>query len=199
MAGVRKTGPWEQTSRMLSRAAGGLEGAIMTALRQEAEMLRGTIVKGITAQAPGGQAFTPLSKLTLASRALKGRGGSKALIETASLRNSIKAEVKGNLAAFVGVPRSAQTKGGKSAMNIAQIHEFGGAPVIQKITPKMRRFLFALYRKAGIEPDTDKAGRGVVVHQIPPRPFLRPSFEQWKQGVRERFHKRVNQALGLPW
>ena len=46
------------------------------------------------------------------------------------------------------------------------------APVIIPMTPKMRRFLFALLRQAGKEP-TGGSGRGVIVVQVPAA-FLRP-------------------------
>ena len=34
-------------------------------------------------------------------------------------------------------------------VDLAKLHEFGGPPVIIPMTPKMRRFLFALLRQAG--------------------------------------------------
>lgn len=189
-----KTGDWALARRVLTGGAGKLRAAIETAMRQEAEGLRNEIVQGITSQAPGGEPFKPLSPLTIATRKLKGRGGTKALIESASMRNSVRVVFRSSeLAAFVGVPRAA---GGGKRVSIAKLHEFGGPPVIQPITPKMRRFLFALYKKAGKEPDTDAAGRGVVVHQIPPRPFLRPAFARWSKGVKQRFHARVAKSLG---
>ena len=57
-------------------------------------------------------------------------------------------------------------------VDVAKLNEFGGPPVIIPMTPKMRRFLFALLRQAGKEP-TGGSGRGVIVVQVPARPFLR--------------------------
>ena len=37
-------------------------------------------------------------------------------------------------------------------VDVAKLNEFGGPPVIIPMTPKMRRFLFALLRQAGKEP-----------------------------------------------
>ena len=60
----------------------------------------------------------------------------------------------------------------------------------------MRRFLFALLRQAGKEP-TGGSGRGVVVVQVPARPFLRPAFEKFREGASRRFLERVAQQLGF--
>ena len=98
---------------------------------------------------------------------------------------------------FVGVLRKARGKGGSSLANVAEIHEFGAGPFVVPMTPKMRRFLFALLKKAGVEPSNSGGGKGVVVIQIPPRPFLRPAFEAFKKGVQKRFLQRIAQAIGL--
>jgi hypothetical protein len=59
---------------------------------------------------------------------LKGRGGSKALLVHGDLRNAIAVIVQGD-EAFVGVPRKARGKDGKSVVDVAQVQEFGaGAP-----------------------------------------------------------------------
>jgi hypothetical protein len=60
----------------------------------------------------------------------------------------------------------------------------------------MRRFLFALLRKAGKE-STGDSGRGVIVVQVPARPFLRPAFNKFREGVSQRFLERVAKELGL--
>lgn len=80
--------------------------------------------------------------------------------------------------------------------DIAKRNEFGGPPVIIPITPKIRRFLFALLRKAGKEP-TGGSGRGVIVVQVPARPFLRPVFDKFREGTSKRFLDRVAKELGL--
>ena len=81
-------------------------------------------------------------------------------------------------------------------VDVAKLNEFGGPPTIIPITPKMRRFLFALLRQAGKEP-TGGGGRGVIVVQIPARPFLRPAFDKFRQGASQRFLERVAKELGL--
>ncbi len=77
----------------------------------------------------------------------------------------------------------------------AEIQEFGGPPVIIPMTPKMRRFLFAMLRKSGQAPPGG-TGSGVVVVQVPARPFLRPAFNNFRTGSERRFLERVAEELG---
>ena len=192
---VSRTGDWARARRLLTAAPQRLQAAIGTAVRQEAHALRNEIVQGLTSQAPGGETLKPPSPLTIAARQLEGFGGSKALIVRGDLRNSITVIVQGD-EAFIGVSRSARSKDGASMVDLAKLHEFGGPPVIIPITPKMRRFLFALLRKAGKEP-TGGGGRGIIVVQVPARPFLRPAFDKFREGASRRFLERVARELGL--
>ena len=192
---VSRTGEWARARRLLTAAPQRLQAAIGTAVRQEAHALRNEIVQGLTSQAPGGETLKPPSPLTIAARQLEGFGGSKSLIVRGDLRNSITVIVQGD-EAFIGVSRSARSKDGASMVDLAKLHEFGGAPVIIPMTPKMRRFLFALLRQAGKEP-TGGSGRGVIVVQVPARPFLRPAFDKFREGASRRFLERVARELGL--
>jgi phage gpG-like protein len=192
---VMRTGDWARARQLLAAGPQRLRSAIGVAIRQEAQGLRNEIVQGLTSQAPGGEPIKPPAPLTLAARQLEGFGGTKALLVRGDLRNSITVIVDGD-EAFIGVPRSARSSGGESLVDLAQLHEYGGPPVIIPITPKMRRFLFALLRQAGTEP-TGGSGRGVVVVQVPARPFLRPAFEKFREGASRRFLERVAQQLGF--
>ncbi len=192
---VSRTGDWARARRLLTAAPQRLQAAIGTAVRQEAHALRNEIVQGLTSQAPGGETLKPPSPLTIAARQLEGFSGSKALIVRGDLRNSITVIVQGD-EAFIGVSRSARSKDGASMVDLAKLHEFGGPPVIIPMTPKMRRFLFALLRQAGKEP-TGGSGRGVIVVQVPARPFLRPAFDKFREGAGRRFLERVARDLGL--
>ena len=190
---VMRTGDWARARQLLAAGPQRLRSAIGVAIRQEAQGLRNEIVQGLTSQAPGGEPIKPPAPLTLAARQLEGFGGTKALLVRGDLRNSITVIVEGD-EAFIGVPRSARSSGGESLVDLAQLHEYGGPPVVIPITPKMRRFLFALLRQAGKEP-TGGSGRGVVVVQVPARPFLRPAFEKFREGASRRFLERVAQQL----
>lgn len=192
---VSRTGDWARARRLLTAAPQRLQAAIGTGVRQEAYALRNEIVQGLTSQSPGGEPLKPPSPLTIAARQLEGFGGSKALIVRGDLRNSITVIVQGD-EAFIGVSRSARSKDGASMVDLAKLHEFGGPPVIIPMTPKMRRFLFALLRQAGKEP-TGGNGRGVIVVQVPARPFLRPAFDKFREGASRRFLERVARELGL--
>ena len=192
---VTKTGDWALARRLLTAAPVKLKAAVGMAVRQEAQLLRREIVQGITKQAPGGEPFKPLSPLTLAARKMKGRGGTKALMVRGDLRNAIAAIVEGD-EAFVGVPRKARGKDGKAMVDVAQVQEFGAGPIVIPMTPAMRRFLFALLRKAGEEPKGG-SGKGVVIINVPARPFLRPAFKTFSQGSQARFLARVAALSGL--
>jgi phage gpG-like protein len=192
---VSRTRDWARARRLLTAAPQRLQAALGTAVRQEAHALRNEIVQGLTRQAPGGEPLKPPSPLTIAARELEGFGGTKALIVLGDLRNSITVFVQGD-EAFIGVSRSARSKDGASMVDLAKLHEFGGPPVIIPMTPKMRRFLFALLRQAGKEP-TGGSGRGVIVVQVPARPFLRPAFDKFREGASRRFLERVARELGL--
>lgn len=134
---------------------------------------------------------------------MKGLGGTKALIARADLRNAV-AVVPGGDEVFVGVPRKAQGKDGKSLVDVAAIHEFGAGPVAIPMTPAMRRFLFAMLRAAGAaERHTPRGGqaggggRGVIIVRIPPRPFLRPSFRLFVHAAPKRFLGRVAREMRM--
>ena len=193
---VHKTGDWNLARSILAAAPVTLKANIGMALRQEAHALRKEIVQGITDQAPGGKSFKPLSALTQAARELKRFKGSKALMVRGDLRNAIAAIVRGD-EAFIGVPRKARDKDGKPAIDVAQLNEFGSDPIVIPITAKMRRFLFVLYAQAGRTLSGGGSGKGVVVTQIPARPFLRPAFEKFMKGAQHRLLRRISKGMGL--
>jgi hypothetical protein len=117
----------------------------------EAEELKRQIVRGLNAQAPGGQPILPLSKGTIEKRKLRRFRGTKALLQRAFMMRSIRVKKFSggprNPNAFVGVLRTARAKDGRSLANIAEMNEFGSRPILIRITPKMRRFLFVLGRR----------------------------------------------------
>lgn len=194
--GAQQTGDWALARRLLARGPARLKDAIGTAVRQETQLLRKTIVEGLTNQAPGGQPIQPLAATTLAARRLKSFRGTKALLRRGDLRNAITVVVEGD-EAFIGVLRKARGRGGAAMVNVAQVQEFGAGPFIVPITPRMRRFLFLLLRRAGMPLNRERGGRGAVVIRIPPRPFLRPAFETFKRGAQKRFLRRVAELAGF--
>jgi len=147
---VMKIGDWSLARRILSGASRRVKDAIDKAVLQEAQFFRTKIVEGLRRGAPGGQALQPLAPTTLAIRRFRGFKGSKPLIVHGDLWNSI-AVVKQADRVFVGVLRTAKSKGGQSLVNTAAIHEFGSRAIAVKLTPKMRRFLHAALRSAGLD------------------------------------------------
>lgn len=192
---VKRTGDWALARRLLESGPARLRSAVASGLRQEAHALRNEIVRGLTNQAPGGTAIEPVSALTLAARRLSGFDGTKALLVRGDLRNAVAVIIDGDVV-FIGVPRKARSNGGKSLVDVAETQEFGGPPVVIPITPKMARFLAVLFKEAGKEPSAG-SGAGVVVVQVPARPFLRPAFDAFRQGASERFLRRVAKELGF--
>jgi len=192
---VMRTGEWAKARALLPSGSTKLRGAVERGLAREAHALRAEIVDGLTKQAPGGQPLKPLAAMTLAARQMQRFGGTKALVRRGDLRNAV-AVVKRGDEVFIGVPRTARSADGKGLVDVARVHEFGAQPTIIPITPAMRRLLFATMRKAGIAPRGGPS-RGVVVVQIPARPFLRPAFERFSVGASGRFLAHVARELGL--
>jgi hypothetical protein len=190
---VRRTGPWPIARRLLAALPARLAPVLRAAVAQEAHQLRAQIVDGLTQQAPAGAAFRPLAPLTLAARRLRRFAGTKALLRTGDLRNSI-AVLTTSAGVFIGIARSARATDGRSLVDIAQVHEYGTAPIVIPITPSMRRYLAVLFREAGRGRAAGPSA-GVVVVQVPARPFLRPVFAAFQRGFDERLLQRAERLL----
>ena len=178
--GVSKTGEWQKAITDISAIAspGVFQRAMRKTLQQDGIWLRKQIVTGIRKQAPAGKKFKPLAASSVATRRFRGFRGQKALIRSGDLRNSIQVKMVGT-AAFVGALRSKRSRDGRSLANIARAQEFGTKPKAVTITPKMRRFLFAMLRTTKATRGVAGAGGGVIIIKIPPRPFLRPVFDKF--------------------
>lgn len=169
---LRLSGLWDEAFRTFPELRRQVPAAINAAMAQEANELRKRIVRQFTEQKPIGGTWKPLSALTLRSRRVQGFGGSKILIRTADLRNSVQVVKMGAGVFFVGVNRTAgAVKGGtrnqrrsassRKAMsfravapsaakskplqlvNLGLVHEFG-ATVKVKVTAKMIRYFFGV-------------------------------------------------------
>ena len=189
-------GEWNQAIGTLKGAARRIEAAQRKAMLQEAQFFRTKVVEGLRTQAPGGKRLRPLAASTLAVRRFVGIRGRKALIARADLRNSINV-VQQRGGVFVGVLRTARGSAGQSLVNVAKIQELGLQRLI-RITPKMRRFLQAAFRAAGL-PREPPGGATLGVIRIPARPFLRPVAEKFFGNlaqVRSRYTKRLSKILG---
>lgn len=192
------TGDWDKAMRILTGAPKVIPQALHQAVLQEAHEIRRKMVAGFDTGAPAGQKFAAHSPLTLAVRRMRGAKGSKIMVVSAALRNSISVVAVGQGAAFVGVLRTKRHKSGKSAVDIAKIHEYGKTWTMP-MTPRMRRFLFAAMRKAGIPPRPrakGAPGAASVTIRIPPRPFIGPVIAAHdREGMNARFAAAIAKAL----
>lgn len=199
------TGDWRQTARTLGQARARMTRALDTAVRQEAEDVRKQILDGIRKQAPAGEEFLPISRLTRALRRARGFRGSKALIRTAAMMNGVTVSRAGRGRYFVGIKRSARGKRNEPLINIALIHE-EGRTYVMRVTPKMRRFIMSALRRAGMlrkkrEGSGGESGfsRGYIVVTIPARPFMGPVIRKVRANapaLRARLGRRVARELG---
>lgn len=200
MIQIKLVGDWSKAARITDSMGARFAKAQERAVLQEAHYLRGQIIKNITSGgALAGAPFAGLSPGTLVVRAFRGFGGTKPLIVTGALRNSVSVVKLSGGAVFVGIRRGAAGKGGKGGANLAELHEFGGSWT-QRMTAKMRRFLAAAFRKAGRPFGQGKGskGAGVIVVRIPARPFVGPVVERFArpEDVKERFWKVVAAGMG---
>lgn len=200
MAGVRigLAGDWRRAARILTVAPVRIRIALDRAVLQEAQFFRRKVVEGFREQAPGGQPFKPLAETTLAMRRFNNFGGTKALIVRGDLRNSVKVVKKTTplgAEAFVGVLKSARSKDGKSLVNIAEVHEFGSRPIVIEVTPAMRKYLAMVFEQelGGVSGGSGGFSTGIIIVQIPARPFLQPVADKWFDGpdAALRFQARV--------
>jgi hypothetical protein len=191
-------GDWAKAARLLKQGPAIIEEAGRKALKQEAEFFRTKIVQGIRDQEPGGKHFKPLSPKTIAVRRFLGFDGTKALMRSGYLRNSITVTNRGN-DFFTGMLRSAKSKGGQSMVNIAELQENGSRPILIKMTPPMMRLLAAAFRAAGLTaPEPSGAGATrILIVQIPARPFIGPVFDKYGpiSVARPRMEERLRQIL----
>lgn len=180
----------------LVQFANRLSVAISQSIAYEATVLAGDIRRGIRSGAPGGKRFAPLAESTI-----KMKGSSKPLINHGDLLRSVHHERfnkdRYSASYFVGVHRREKTKDGGEMVNIAEAMEYGTNPYMIKVTERMRRFWYAMYKKGIFKAPLSK--KKVVIHHpgLKPRPFLQPSFDKWKSGAEMRIVQRIKKRLRI--
>ena len=195
MTALVKTGDWSKTRQTFFANATQLDHAIRKAMKQEGQFLRKKLVQGIRKQAPGGRQFKKLAKTTVATRRFRRFRGTKALIRTGGqgLIGSISVLQKKDFV-FIGVQRTVRADDGRLLADIMRLNEFGSKPIVIKITPKMRRFLFAAFKAhratRGVK---GNMALGVIVVRIPARPVFGPVFKRHAKPrvLRDRVMNRV--------
>jgi len=185
---IKKVGQWAQARSLFQRFPGEIKGALRTAVAQEAELLRTKIVQKISSGP-----FKPLSKTTLPVYSFMGKKhGGKPLIMHGDLLGGVKVVPKGQgPSLFIGIPAAARNRTGQSLVRLASVHE-EGRTIVLKMTPKMAAFLHMAFQAAGLPPPGGPSkNTGVIVIQIPARPFMEPAFADWERGHKQRIEQRV--------
>lgn len=190
---------WRLATRIMATSPQHVERAVGQIVHIEALYFVRMAKIGIRTQAPGGRRFKPISENTKRTRRFLGFRGTKALIVAGDLRNSIRSHRISSHSAFVGVLKGTRGKNGKDLTNIAAVHEFGAGPIVIRITPKMRAFMAA----AGLMPSTGAGtgsqapGVGVIVINIPARPFMGPTLDAHFRGpaFKNRVMWRISRGL----
>lgn len=198
-----KFGKWGAVFETLTNVKSNNEKAAKLALTTEAQFLRGKMLDGLRDQAPGGKQFKPLSEETLAVRKFLGFKGKKALLKHGDLRNGITVYKGASGTVFVGILRTATASDGQNLVDVALLQEKGSNPIVIKMTPKMRALLFAAFRKAGINRrDRVRAWRagayqstGIIVIQIPARPFIQPVIDKYGKDCEARIAKTYAESM----
>lgn len=177
---VTLEGDWKNKTEAGRRIARLMDVKIGQFLIREAEIMRMLVGHSFAAQGTP-RAWQKLSKWTIANRRLNRFGGTKALIWSGEMRKSISTSYDPNRkASFCGIKYKTKAPDGKSMVNLAKLHEYGSKKIAIRITPRMRRFLFVLakFLPRGMRwTKRNKRGHyttGIIVIQIPPRPFMGP-------------------------
>lgn len=190
--GIQLFGDWERARATVNTMVGKYQLALKKSTLQEAHFLRAKMIDYIKTSGDG--AMKPLAASTLAVRRFKGKNGTKPLIVTGGLRNSITVKWIGTETAFIGVLASAE----QGRVKIAEIAE-NGITIVMPYTPKAHRFLMAAFRNAGLAGEYSGASRtSIVVIRIPPRPIMAPVIEKYAKPemVKARFQKNLALNMG---
>lgn len=214
MSNVRMTGNWSEFARTLGRISSPQlwKASSSKAMGKEAHRLRNLIVKGFNSQGSSGTKWKKLSRLTVALRKAMGFSGTKALMRTGDLRNSIKARKEGE-DWFTGVHRKEKSRDGKRLVNIAMVHEFGSKkPIKIVVTEKLRKFFMAMFLKSTTPAQRKKLGRGkmpkyavmplsqskrVIITRIRKRPFIGPVWNSEKDKSSKNIIRDTMRGVGL--
>jgi hypothetical protein len=193
---IKQKGAWREVGRLLKDGPKFMRKSVEKELREFAKELRDKIVEGVEAQAPGGKAFKPLKKTTLAARRFRGFDSQKALIgsEKKNLLESITVRKKGDKI-VVGVFGTRKGHGGIGVEGAGEINEYGKTILIP-YTAKMRRFLHAMFKQEGLS----KPGNGnkdIIKVKVPARPFVDPVIKKYASSaaISKRIGDKVRNNL----
>jgi hypothetical protein len=170
MAECKKIGDWQAASRWFDGLAGRIKKEISKATAVNTMLVVKEIKRRIRAKE-----YAPNSALTIALK-----GSSTPLIDNADLFRSIQAHLIDSYRSFAGVLRGTRSKDGGDLVNLAKMLHDG---ISIKMTPAMRRWIFAQLNQAGIEAGEVAGGGGAKKSKkpgwvvIPGRPFIKDVFD----------------------
>lgn len=203
MASVTMTGPWSTLGGILAKGAQATRwrSATSKALLKEGHRLRAKMVKAFNQGGPQGRKWAQLSPTTIAIRKAMGFGGRKPLLRTGDLRNSITVVQPDADSVFVGFHRNAVTSDGKQVVPIASIHENGAiftvpADAESSKGKRVRGFWYAMSVASGGAIKPLKKSTTILVIKIPPRPLIRPIWEQERNDSAKRILGDTLRGIG---
>lgn len=190
--GCELFGDWKRATSTVNTMVGKYHLALRKATLQEGHYLRKQMLDYVKSSGDG--AMKPLAASTLAVRRFKGKNGTKPLIVTGGLRNSITVKaLAGGDAVFIGVLASAE----QGRVKIAEIAE-RGITIVMPYTPRAHRFLMMAFRNAGIAgEDTGASRHAIVVIRIPPRPVIAPVMEKYAKPAMVKARFELNMAVHM--
>lgn len=181
-ANITLYGDWAKLRARYNQTILAFDSAIQAALKEEGAYYAEKIVEGMDSGSPGGKPFTPLKQSTIDTREALGIKSRDPLNETGALKKTIGYEVV-KTTLFVGSMRAGSERSDKfDSVKLANIHEFGYGPIVIKVTPAMRAFLAITLGDKGTKQVRPRQGTGVIIINIPARPFITPIFEKYAKG-----------------
>lgn len=181
---MKLIGDWDTSEKILKALPKDLEQARSKALLQEGLYLLNELRKNFKKVSP------PNAQSTIDDKR-----SSVPLVNNRDMYNAMQIiPQKPKDEIFIGIPAAAESRGrgggrntkgqftkhkkAQKVVRLVEIHEFGKV-IVQQMTEKQRKFLHAkLGKQGGSSGGGGGASTGVIVIHIPPRPFIKPTFEQ---------------------
>jgi hypothetical protein len=209
------TGGWAGAGAMLGKAGNPMlwRRAKRQATLKEAHRLRGIMVKSFNAGGPPGKRWKRLSVFTqLISRA-QGKGDRRPLMDSGDLRNSHTVTEEQDDVIFVGVHRSAKSKGkrgrdvkgrftragaGSQLVDIATIQEHGTKPIYIRVTPKLRGWWLSMSKKTHGQIKPLRKNTIALIVRVPARPWIGPIWDAEADNSARNIMQDTVKGLGIP-
>ena len=181
-------GDWARLDIFLREAPAKIKAASEVGSNRAGALLAKRIKQGLRNQAPGGQAFKPLSRTTKWGRIKDGQG-TKALIASGALLRSVTWK-KIRRGVWVGSNR--RDKSGK--YNLADIHEKGRTI---KVTENMRKYGLVCLPNVMTDWTFRHLKSTTKYIHIPARPFIGPvaSDPDVQQEIKDEYVKAIQEVL----